>query len=76
MSSWTWPITGDIHYFTRGGDHQYSPSGVLRSMALFIDGVQSDECSIEAIVGYPEDKGWSGMVAVYYDKPGGHGRAT
>lgn len=73
MNSWTYPIDGHIHYFTKAGTNQYSPSGVLRSMALFIDSVQSDHASIEAIVVYPEDKGWSGMVAVYYDKPAGNG---
>lgn len=70
MNSWTYPIRGDIHYFTKAGTNQYSPSGVLRSMALFIDGVQSEDCTVEAIVVYPEDKGWSGLVAVYYDRPG------
>lgn len=82
MSSWTYPIDGgvtrfanggdaefdaDVHYFTRakGG---YSPSGCLRAMALWID--QLDERStVEAIMVYPELRGWSGMVAVYRDRP-------
>lgn len=87
MNSWTYPITGEIkhfpdkgeasfhaevHYFTRtvGG---YSPSGILRSMALFIDGL-SETSSVEAMSVYPEyrdgpETTWAGMVSVYYDPP-------
>ena len=70
-NSWTYPIKGDIHYFTRAGDQQYSPSGVLRSVALFIDQTLTKDkyATIEGMMFYPEDKGWSAMVAVYHDKP-------
>lgn len=86
-SSWTYPISGeikkfpdrgeaefpaDVHYFTKsvGG---YSVSGVLRSMALFIDGLP-DTDSVEAVTVYPEYRDdfavtWAGMVTVYHDKP-------
>lgn len=68
MSSWTYPINGDIHYFTRDDKLKgaYTSSGVLRSMALFIDGLPNNH-SVEAIVAYPERDGWSGMVAVFAD---------
>lgn len=69
MSSWTYPISGDIHYFARDDKAKggYTSSGVLRSMALFIDGLANDQ-SVEAIMAYPERDGWSGMVAVYQDR--------
>lgn len=83
MSSWTYPISGEIahfppeeisfdstmHYFTRAKEG-YSVSGVLRSMALFVDGLP-DTASVEAVMIYPEGdrEGWAGMVAVYKDKP-------
>lgn len=89
MNSWTYPISGntyhfperegdasftsETHYFTKsvGG---YSPSGVLRSVALFIDGL-AESGSVEAMMFYPEfrDQGettWAAMISVYYDRPG------
>jgi hypothetical protein len=81
-NSWTYPISGDMvkfedegsaefdtamHYFTRA-KQGYSPSGLLRSMALFIDGLP-DTASVEAMMSYPELGAWSGLVAVYHDRP-------
>lgn len=86
MSSWHYPIAGEVakfpegdaefnvamHYFTKARE-QYTPSGVLRSMALFIDGLEEHQ-SVEAMFTYPEYSegaglGWAGMVAVYNDRP-------
>lgn len=79
-NSWTYPISGDMvkfedngsaefdtamHYFTKAGKG-YSVSGLLRSMALFVDGL-SDTDSVEAVMVYPELGAWSGLVAVYHD---------
>jgi hypothetical protein len=85
-SSWAYPIAGQVaqfpegdaefdvkmHYFTKARE-QYTPSGVLRSMALFIDGLEETQ-SVEAMFVYPEftegyGQGWAGMVAVYHDRP-------
>lgn len=89
MNSWTYPIKGEhkrfpepdqpasfdaeAHYFTKakGG---YSASGVLRSIALFIDGLPKAD-SVENISVYPEYRDgetvdrWGGMVTVYHDRP-------
>jgi hypothetical protein len=79
-NSWTYPINGDIikfptaeveiptetHYFTKQKG-VYSVSGVLRSMALFVDGLGEDD-SVEAVSVFPEMGGWAGMVTVYYDR--------
>ena len=81
MSSWTYPIDGeiarfpepeveiptDLHYFTKSKG-SYTPSGVLRSMALYIDQLGQDD-TVEAVVTFPELGGWAGMVAVYHDRP-------
>ena len=80
MNSWTYPINGDIvkfpepeveiptetHYFTKSKG-SYTVSGVLRSMALFIDGLGEYD-SVEAVSVFPELGGWAGMVTVYYDR--------
>jgi hypothetical protein len=84
-NSWTYPIQGDIkkfpepevdiptetHYFTKTKG-SYTVSGVLRSMALFIDGLGEYD-SVEAVSVFPELGGWAGMVTVYYDR---HVQAT
>lgn len=87
-NSWTYPISGEIAKFPEGGEASvdtelhyftksvggYSVSGVLRSMALFIDGL-SNNSSVEAVFIYPEyreyasETTWAGMVAVYHDRP-------
>lgn len=86
--SWLYPIQGentrfdgeaeevlpaDAHYFSKGGKG-YSASGVLRSMALFIDQLGELD-SVEAVAIYPEFRNagdadrWAGIVTVYRDKP-------
>lgn len=87
-NSWAYPISGEIKHFPDKGEAEftaevsyftravggYSPSGVLRSVALFLDGLP-DTASVEALMFYPEfrdgvdETTWAGMVAVYYDKP-------
>lgn len=81
-NSWTYPISGDViklgpedghivevptelHYFTKQKG-SYSPSGVLRSVALFIDGL-SEFDSVESMSFFPELGGWAATVAVYHD---------
>lgn len=83
-NSWTYPVAGsvarvgpedghvvevdtELHYFTKQ-QGSYSPSGILRSMALFIDGLAEWD-SVEAITVFPELGGWAGMLAVYHDTP-------
>jgi hypothetical protein len=60
-------VPTELHYFTKQGG-TYTPSGVLRSMALFIDGLAEWD-SVENITVFPELGGWAGMVAVYHDMP-------
>ncbi len=87
-NSWNYPISGEISHFPDKGEASftaevsyftravggYSPSGVLRSVALFIDGL-SDTASVEAMMFYPEfrdeqgETTWAAMVSVYHDKP-------
>jgi hypothetical protein len=84
--SWIYPIQGEharfpdtqvesaveARYFSKGGKG-YSLSGVLRSMALFIDQLDQTD-SVEAISVYPEFRNgddadrWAGIVTVYRDK--------
>lgn len=80
MSSWTYPIDGEIkkfpepevniptdtHYFTKSKGF-YTPSGVLRSVALYIDGLGQYD-SVEAMTFFPEMQGWAGMISVYHDR--------
>lgn len=57
----------ELHYFTKQ-QGSYTPSGVLRSVALFIDGLSEWE-SVECMQFFPEQGGWGGMVTVYHDTP-------
>lgn len=83
-NSWTYPIAGeivklgpddshivelpvDMHYFTKQSG-AYSPSGVLRSVALYIDGL-SEWDSVESMSFFPEMAGWAATIAVYHDTP-------
>jgi len=83
-NSWNYPVAGsvsklgpddghvvevdtELHYFTKQTG-SYTPSGILRSMALFIDGLTEWD-SVEAITVFPELGGWAGMLAVYHDSP-------
>lgn len=82
--SWTYPISGQVtklgpedghivelptemHYFTKQSG-SYTPSGVLRSVALFIDGLGEWD-SVESMSFFPELGGWAATVAVYHDLP-------
>lgn len=69
-----YPLKGDIEYFCRPGMDGYSASGVLRAMAMHIDGVTAENrSSVEAIMVYANECGWSGGVLyqelrdVHYD---------
>jgi hypothetical protein len=57
----------ELHYFTKQ-QGSYTPSGVLRSVALFIDGLSEWE-SVEAMTFFPEQGGWGAMITVYHDSP-------
>lgn len=57
----------ELHYFTKQ-QGSYTPSGALRSVALFIDGLSEWE-SVEAMMFFPEMSGWGAMVTVYHDTP-------
>lgn len=63
-----YPLKGELEYFCRPG-RGYTPAGVLRAMAMHIDGVVGDrkrKRTVEAIMVYPNDRGWAGAV-LYQD---------
>lgn len=64
-----YPLVGEIVYFCRPGGRGYTPSGVLRAMAMHIDGVTADRKrrrTVEAVMVYPNEYGWAGSV-LYQD---------
>lgn len=67
-----YPLKGEIIYFCRPGRRGYTPSGLLRAIAMHADGVTADrkrKRSVEAIVIYPNEYGWAGTV-LYQDANG------
>lgn len=83
-NSWTYPLAGsvikfpaddehiveldtELHYFTKQSG-SYTPSGVLRSVALFIDQLPEWD-SVESMSFFPEMQGWAATIAVYHDRP-------
>lgn len=84
-NSWNYPIAGavtrigpeedhvvelpvEMHYFTKQSG-SYTPSGVLRSVALFLDGLDAELDSVESMTFFPELGGWAATIAVYHDQP-------
>jgi hypothetical protein len=64
-----YPLKGEIEYFNRAGERGYSPSGVLRAMAMHIDGVTADRDrrrTVEGVMVYPNEHGWAATV-LYQD---------
>ena len=62
-----YPLRGHVQYFARrpeGGP--YSDIGVMRAMAFWLQA--RPHFTAEAIMVYPTDEGWRGMLLVQEDK--------